>query len=304
MQSTDTILLIRPANFGFNIETAGSNAFQKGVTADKEIIKQKTLEEFEIFAAKLKAKGVKVVIFDDTASPEKPDAIFPNNWISLHSDGKVILYSMFAENRRTERRKDIIEALKQKFIISDILDLSSYEKENKFLEGTGSIVFDNKSKVAYACISPRTDKGLFLKVCEFLNYKAVCFSAHDRNGKDIYHTNVLMCIAQKFAVICLDCISTQDRKLVTDSLANSGHELIPVSVEQMENFAGNMLALKTKDGKSIIVLSQTAFDSLTKLQKDKLGKYSELVPLSINNIETIGGGSARCMIGEIFLQRK
>jgi hypothetical protein len=258
--------------------------------------------EFEEFATTLKSKGANVFVFDDTNYPEKPDAVFPNNWVSFHSDGTVILYPMFAHNRRNERRKDIIDSLKKNFKVTNILDLSTYEKENRFLEGTGSIVLDRQNKIAYACLSPRTDKELFDKVCDYLHYKPICFHAHDKGGKEIYHTNVMMCIGEKFSVICLDSISDKkERELVFESLANTGHQVIDITFEQTNNFAGNMLAIQISDNKNILALSQSSFDSLTTNQKTELEKYGELVPLSIKTIETIGGGSARCMIAEVFL---
>ena len=302
MQIAKNILLVRPSNFVFNSETAVSNAFQKEVKESEEAIKQKVLKEFEKFVITLKSKGVNVFVFDDTQYPEKPDAVFPNNWASFHSDGTVILYPMFAPNRRHERRQDIIDSLKKNFKITHTLDLSAYESENRYLEGTGSIVFDRQNKIAYACLSPRTDKELFNEVCDYLHYKPVCFRAHDKDGKEIYHTNVMMCIGEKFSVICLDSISDkQERELVFESLTNAGHQIIDITFEQMNNFAGNMLAIQTNDNKSILVLSQSSFDSLTTAQKNKIEKYCELVPLSIKTIETIGGGSARCMIAELFL---
>jgi hypothetical protein len=302
--ATNTVLLIRPASFGFNVETERSNAFQKKSTDERSVTMRKALEEFDAFVTKLEAKGVNIEVYDDTSFPEKPDAIFPNNWISLHEDGKVILYPMLAKNRRTEKREDIISSLKKKFVVTDILDLSEYEKENKFLEGTGSIVFDHENKKAFACLSPRTNKELFLQVCDFLNYKPVYFSAHDKKGKDIYHTNVIMCIGEGFAIVCADCIVKEDKDIVIDSLTNINRDIMAITFEQMERFAGNMLALKTNHKRNILVLSQTAFDSLSDSQKDSLNRYSELIPMSINTIETIGGGSARCMIGEVFLKRK
>ena len=302
MQTSKNILLIRPATFIFNPETAASNAFQLEINESEEVIKKKKLQEFEDFVKTLKSKGVNVFVFDDSKSPEKPDAIFPNNWVSFHSDGTVILYPMFAPNRRYERRQDIIESLKQDFVVAKILDLSKYENEGKYLEGTGSIIFDHINKMAYACLSPRTNKELFFEVCKYLNYKPIYFYAHDENGKEIYHTNVMMCIGERFAVICLDSITDQaERELVNNSLTETGHQVIDITFEQMKSFAGNMLAIQTNENKSILALSQSSFDSLTSNQKKELEKYSELVPLSINTIETIGGGSARCMIAEIFL---
>jgi len=303
MQTTKNILLIRPSNFIFNPETAASNTFQNEVKESRDTIMKKVFNEFEEFAAMLKSRGVNVFVFDDTQYPEKPDAVFPNNWVSFHSDGTVILYPMFAPNRRHERRQDIIDSLKKDFQVTNLLDLSAYEKENRFLEGTGSIVFDHQNKMAYACLSPRTDKELFDKVCDYLRYKPVCFHAHDKGGKEIYHTNVMMCIGENFSVICLDSISDKkERELVFESLANTRHQIIDITFEQMNNFAGNMLAIQFNDNKGILALSQSSFNSLTAAQKNEIEKYCELVPLSIKTIETIGGGSARCMIAEVFLK--
>ena len=303
MQTTKNILLVRPSNFVFNTETADSNHFQNELTnVNATTIKQKVFEEFESFAATLKSKGVNVFVFNDTPLPQKPDAIFPNNWVTFHPDGTVILYPMFAKNRRLERRQDIIDSLKSKFKITSIVDFSIYEKENKFLEGTGSIVFDHENKIAYACLSPRTDKDLFIQVSEQLHYKPVYFYSHDKKGNEIYHTNVMMCIAEKFAVICLESITDKnERELVVNSLAETGHEIIDITFDQMNNFAGNMLAIQTEDGKNLLALSKSAYDCLTAIQKESIEKYCKLVPLSIKTIETIGGGSARCMMAEIFL---
>ncbi|MCE3259812.1 MAG: amidinotransferase [Bacteroidetes bacterium] len=302
MQSTDTILLIKPSGFVFNTQTASSNSFQNEIRS--EGIAQKAIEEFENFRATLDSKGIRVIAVDDTPSPQKPDAVFPNNWISFHPDGTVVLYPMAAANRRLERRQDIIDLLREKFEIKKIIDLSNYESENKFLEGTGSIVFDHVGKIAYACLSPRTDKDLLIEVCKLLNYKPVYFYSHDKNGKEIYHTNVMMCIGEKFAVICSESISDkEERASVLSSLQATGHEIIDIRFPQMNAFAGNMLCVKNKEGKTFLVMSQSAFQSLTHVQEHQLRKYSELLPIPIPTIETIGGGSARCMIAEIFSQK-
>ena len=303
MQATNSVLLIRPSSFAFNAETAISNAFQIKLNESEEEIKQKKLSEFEAFVQTLTTKGVNVFAIDDTILPEKPDAIFPNNWVSFHADGTVILYPMCAVNRQYERRQDIIDSLKKKFVINNIIDLSKYEIEHKYLEGTGSIIFDHIHKIAYACLSPRTDKSLFIEVCTLLNYRPIYFYAYDKNGLEIYHTNVMMCIAEKFSVICLDTITNQaEKELVVQSLTQTGHQIVDISFEQMSNFAGNMLELKNKNNQSLLALSQSAYNSLTTTQKTEIEKYTELVPLTIKTIETIGGGSARCMIAEIFLQ--
>ena len=304
MQTTNNILIVRPSNFVFNAETAGSNAFQNVVNDSDEAIKQKVFEEFEEFAKNLKSKGINVCVVDDTATPQKPDAIFPNNWVSFHADGTVILYPMFAVNRRYERRMDIIEMLKQQFKIKKIVDLSHYEAENKFLEGTGSIVFDHTHKIAYACLSPRTHKDLLIELCEKINYRPIYFYAHDKSGKEIYHTNVMMCVGKTFAVVCLDSITNPDeRSAVVDSIFNSKKELIDITFEQMNHFAGNMLELRTADAKGVLALSKSSYHSLSQEQRHALEKHCKLVPLAIQTIETIGGGSARCMIAEIFCHK-
>ncbi|MFS8082650.1 MAG: citrulline utilization hydrolase CtlX [Ginsengibacter sp.] len=302
MQSSKNILLIRPSTFAFNPETAASNAFQVDIHESEEEIKKKKLQEFEAFVKTLRSKGVNVFVADDTAFPAKPDAIFPNNWVSFHSDGTVILYPMYAPNRRHERRQEILDLLEKDFTITRILDLSKYENEGKYLEGTGSIIFDHINKLAYACLSPRTDKELLLVVCNYLKYQPIYFYAHDENGKEIYHTNVMMCIGEKFSIICLHSITDMaERELVNKSLTKTGHQIFDITFEQMKNFAGNMLEIQTNDDKSILALSQSAYNGLTINQKQEIEKYSELVPIYINTIETIGGGSARCMIAEIFL---
>ena len=304
MQATNNILLIRPASFGFNSQTETSNTFQKQIAASETDIMEKARAEFDAVAVQLKSKGINVIVFEDHEFPAKPDAVFPNNWISFHPDGTVILYPMQSCNRRPERRKDIIDTLGKEFFISRILDLTGYEKENKFLEGTGSIVFDHIHKLAYSCLSPRTDKDLFVQICSHLHYKPVYFRATSKEGKEIYHTNVMMCMGEKFAVLCLDAITNEAEKAhVIQQVTLTGRTLISISFTQMENFAGNMLELKAPGKKSFLALSQSAMNSLTGNQKQQIEPFCEVLPLSIPTIETIGGGSARCMIAEIFLQR-
>ncbi len=305
-QTTRNILLVRPANFGFNAETALSNAFQNTAAAvDTEDLSEEAIKEFDRFAELLNVKGVNVYVAQDTDEPIKPDAVFPNNWVSFHPDGTVVLYPMCTENRRIERRRDILDGLRDDFEINKIVDFSFYEKENKFLEGTGSIVFDHKKKTAYACISVRTNQEVFLALCKFIQYKPVFFYALDQQGKEIYHTNVMMCIAQGFTVICLESIADKDeRAMVVNSLEKAGHEIVDISYEQMNNFAGNMLAVHTRNNKKLLVLSQSAYDSLTKKQKMQIEQYAELLPQEIKTIETIGGGSARCMMAELFLPER
>ena len=302
MQNTNHILLVKPAHFTFNKETAVSNAFQNVLEEKEEVIKKNVLNEFENVVTLLKSKNVDVIVVEDTPDPIKPDAIFPNNWVSFHADGTVILYPMCAPNRREERRLDVLEMLRKKFKIGNVVDLSKYEAEELFLEGTGSIVFDHPNKIAYACISPRTDEQLFIELCNYLHYKPIYFISEDKNGKQIYHTNVMMCVAEKFVVICLDSITDKnERAQVVASLEKTNHEVIDITFEQMNHFAGNMLELKDNKGKHLLVMSKSAYDSLTSSQKTKIGKYAEPLPLPIKTIETIGGGSARCMIAEVFL---
>ncbi|GHM99093.1 hypothetical protein WSM22_05830 [Cytophagales bacterium WSM2-2] len=302
MQSTSHVFLVKPASFHFNAETAVSNAFQKKIGLSEDTTSQKAIEEFDAVVSLLKAEGVSVHVFKDTVDPPKPDAIFPNNWVSLHADETVVLYPMCAPNRRPERRQDIIDTLKTKFKISRIIDLSAYEIESKFLEGTGSIVFDHQNKIAYACLSPRTDRELFINLSLQLGYKPVHFVAHDKKEKEIYHTNVMMCIGNQFTVICLESITNSTkRKVVFESLNNSGLEIIEISLEQMNCFAGNMLLLRGANKDNLLVISQSAMESLNDLQRKQIGKYARIIPLPIKTIETIGGGSARCMIAEIFL---
>jgi len=302
MQTTKNVLLIKPANFGFNTETEASNAFQNKSRKKDTTIQAKAIEEFDAFASTLHDNGINVFVFDDTEEPAKPDAVFPNNWVTFHPDGTVILYPMYAPNRRHERRSEIVYALRAQFNLTNVVNLSQYESENKFLEGTGSMVFDHENKIAYACLSPRTDEQLFLSVCNRLEYQAIHFKAHDSKEKEVYHTNVMMCIGEKFAAVCLKSITDkEERALVKQSLSDTNHEIIEISLEQMNQFAGNMLSLQNNEGQNILVLSQSSFDSLTSKQKKSLTKYAKLLPVNIETIETIGGGSARCMIAEIFL---
>jgi hypothetical protein len=300
-QSTSNLLMIRPVNFGFNEETAGSNAFQ---TRDKnqQFVQHRALIEFNSLVEVLRLNGIEVTVIDDTPEPFTPDSIFPNNWVSFHAEGNIFLYPMQAENRRLERREDIIMRLEDRFAVNHIVDLSRHESEGKFLEGTGSMVLDRNNKIAYACISPRTDKDILDVFCAQTGYKTVCFDAFDEHNKAIYHTNVLMCIGTKFAVICLDSIVNPHEKIEVSESLKAGHkEIIEISFAQMNHFAGNMLEVQNKDGAYFIVMSTSAFKSLTEQQKKVLGNYGELIYSDINTIESNGGGSARCMIAEVHL---
>ncbi len=300
-QLSNNILLVRPANFGFNIETAVSNAFQQILDISGSDLKNKVAEEFENFALTLQKNNIHVEVANDTSHPIKPDAIFPNNWISFHKDGTVILYPMCTANRRLERRQDILRSLSRKYEVRKVLDLSYFESEEKYLEGTGSIVFDHLNKVAYACLSPRTHKEVLLRLCEAIGYEAFYFTSVDEKGKEVYHTNVMMSIGEDFAVVCLESVKdTGERNRLEEKLKAGGHTIISIDFNQMSHFAGNMLLLKNTDGEKLLVCSQTAFDSLTNQQKNKIAEFAKLLPIPIPTIETIGGGSARCMIAEIF----
>ncbi|MFD0749412.1 citrulline utilization hydrolase CtlX [Mucilaginibacter calamicampi] len=295
------ILMIRPVNFGFNEQTAESNAFQN-LDSDQQQVQGKALAEFEAFVQVLRVNGVDVTVIEDTREPHTPDSIFPNNWVSFHENGDVFLYPMMAENRRLERREDIIRKLEERFNVAHVIDLSRFEKQDKFLEGTGSMVFDRENKLAYACLSPRTDVEVLTTFCEHAGYKPVVFNAADENGKAIYHTNVLMSIASKYVVICLDAIADDDEaEMVIDTIAESGKEIVAISFEQMNNFAGNMLEVYNNKGESLIVMSQVAWGSLNDEQKEVLSGFSKPVYADIRTIEQNGGGSVRCMMAEVCL---
>jgi len=302
-QTTSTILMIRPVNFGFNEQTAGSNAFQNR-NAEQQQVQDKALSEFDEMVNVLRDNGVEVIVIEDTPEPHTPDSIFPNNWVSFHSDGNVFLYPMMAENRRLERREDIITDLENEFEIKHVIDLSRFEHEHKFLEGTGSMVLDRENKIAYACLSPRTDKEVLELYCHESGYRPVLFHAVDQIGMDIYHTNVLMCVGSSFVVICLESIKdAAEKAMVIETIAATKKELIDISFDQMNHFAGNMLEVQSGRGESLIVMSKSAWDSLNEHQRAKLSYFSKPVYSDINTIETNGGGSARCMMAEVHLPR-
>jgi hypothetical protein len=263
------------------------------------------LKEFDAFVEKLRAEEIDVTVVNDSDMPHTPDSIFPNNWISFHNDGRIFLYPMFAENRRLERKAEVIETIERRFEITQAIDLSGYESENKFLEGTGSMVLDRESKIAYACLSPRTNKELFELFCRKAGYKPVSFRSTDENGKDIYHTNVMMCVGDKYVVICLASIpDPNEMKQVTDSIISSGKKIIDISFDQMNHFAGNMLQVNNKENEKFLVMSSQAFNALTAEQVYKLSSYNRIIHSSLETIESNGGGSARCMMAEIHLRQK
>jgi hypothetical protein len=306
-QATSHILMIRPVRFGFNEETAATNAFQdiKHAAQTRDVAQEDALREFDEMVRQLRAAGVDVIVIEDTREPYTPDSIFPNNWVSFHNNGTVILYPMQAENRRLERRRDILDQLEERFYINRLVDLSAFEGEGKFLEGTGSMVLDRKFKVAYACLSPRTSEETLDAFALQMNYEIVKFSAVDAAGKAIYHTNVLMCIGDLFAVVCLAAIPDPDERLmVRSTLEMSGRQLIEITREQMTHFAGNMLEVKTKKRGKLIVMSTRAYESLTHRQIDALDDFGTILHFDLSMIESNGGGSARCMMAEVHLPEK
>lgn len=299
-QITNHLLMIRPVDFKFNEQTAGNNKFQ--VASTESDVQSQALKEFDGFVEILRKNDVDVTVVDDTLQPETPDSIFPNNWVSFHEDGSIYLYPMFSENRRLERRKEILEGLKEKFEVNHVSDLSFYEMQYAFLEGTGSMVLDRVNKIAYACLSVRTDEEVLNNFCMLTGYEPVSFQAVDGTNFPIYHTNVMMCIGDRFAVICLDSIPDQEEKLaVTMSLSSSGKEVIEITLDQMNHFAGNMLQVANQSAESLLVMSEQAYLSLTKDQISSLEKYARIVHAPIYTIEKNGGGSARCMLAEIHL---
>jgi hypothetical protein len=301
MQNTSQLLMIKPVDFGFNAETAVNNAFQS-TTEDAQ---QDALNEFNDFVDVLKQNNVHVTVSEDTPVPHTPDSIFPNNWISFHDDGVIVLYPMFAENRRAERKQHVLETIKDIFIVNKEIDLTHFEHQHIFLEGTGSMVLDRENKIAYACLSPRTDITVLNEFCKIKNYNAVTFSSTDINGVEIYHTNVMMCVADKFVVICLDTIKNkEERKKVVDTITESGKEIIEITQQQINSFAGNMLQVINTNKEKLLIMSTQAFNSLTNEQINALQKYNRIVHSSLNTIEKAGGGSARCMMAEIFLSLK
>lgn len=309
-QTTNSILMIRPVAFRMNEQTAVNNYYQKVLDGLlPATVNAKAQQEFDVFVEKLRSVGVDVTVVDDKENSDTPDSIFPNNWISFHENGDVALYPMFAENRRLERREDILDTLEDKgFIIDNIMDYTSAEEDGFFLEGTGSLVLDRENGKAYCALSPRADEELFIEFCEDFEFTPVIFEAfHTVNNerKLIYHTNVMMCIGETFAVICADCIDDKkERKLVLDSLKGDEKEIILITEEQVNNFAGNMLEVKSTDDRRYLIMSASAYQSLTKKQVAQLEEHVTILSSSLDTIEACGGGSARCMMAEIFLPRE
>lgn len=298
-----SLLMIRPAKFAYNAETAVNNAFQ--VNEQNNDTQELALNEFDHFVAKLKAQDIDVIVINDTLTPHTPDSIFPNNWISFHEDGTAILYPMFAKNRQAERKESTLDAIYNQLTIQQTIDFSVLEKEEIYLEGTGSIIFDHPNKIAYACISPRTDENLFRKLCAELSYEPIVFEALDGKNQQIYHTNVMMCLADRYAVICLDSIQSEyERYNVVAKLQATNKIIIDITLDQVNQFAGNMLQVWNRHGKSFLVMSSSACNTLTKDQLSLLESLDTIISVEIPTIETNGGGSARCMMAEINLNKK
>ncbi len=305
-QTTRSILMVRPSNFGYNAETAVNNAFQNnkaGLTSAE--VTQKAIEEFDAFVDLLKVHGVDVKIYQDEPQPVKPDALFPNNWISFHEDGTVITYPMFAPVRRLERTQKVIDQLEHDFWIVDHIHMEESEEDGIFLEGTGSMVLDRMNRVAFACLSPRTDKILFEDWCKITGYTPVTFTSIDQTGQLVYHTNVMMAVGDTFVVICMDSIIDEEEKEeLKEIFMKTNKEIIEISLEQMNSFAGNMLEIQSSSGQNYLIMSKTAYHSLKRDQIERIIKHTHILSPDIQTIETYGGGSVRCMMAEIFLPEK
>lgn len=304
MQTTYTVLMIRPVAFGFNEQTAENNFFQ--VNSEDGNVQQKALREFDLYVEELRRHDIEVIVIEDTPEPHTPDSVFPNNWVSFGEDGTVILYPMFAPNRRAERRRDILDVLKKKgFDVKSVIDLSHYEETGRYLEGTGSIIFDHELRIAYGALSQRLDEGLFLRFCNEFHYEPVVFHSYqifEGQRVPVYHTNVMMCIADAYAVVCLQSIDDPaEREFVRQKLLSSGKEIIEITEIQMHHFAGNMLQLHNKDGERFLVMSRSARESLSQEQISRIEMFNRIISVGLETTEQNGGGSARCMLAEVFL---
>lgn len=306
MQITDTILMIRPASFGTNEETASTNFFQStDIRKDPCSIREEAVKEFDNMVELLRKNDINVLVIEDTITPVKPSAIFPNNWLSTSPEGIISIFPMYAANRRPEKRDDILKMLAEKFVVAGLQDWSEFEVEGKFLEGTGSMVIDHENKVIYSCYSPRTDVSVLEKFANTNKFRAIIFFAADKNGQAVYHTNVVMTLGEDFAILCEEAIEEEWELIaIRQLLDSSGHEVIRIYKDQMHCFAGNMLQVKNSKGEKFLLMSQTAFDSLYEDQREELSSRCNLLPISIPTIEQIEGGSVRCMIAEIFLDKR
>jgi hypothetical protein len=304
MQSADHVLMIRPVRFVSNPDTAASNAFQRP-GADPLISQTAAFAEFDAYVAALRGAGVGVIVVDDTPEPHTPDSVFPNNWVSFDRSGRVFLFPMEAPNRRLERRLAVLAEVEKQFVIDELVDLAPFARQSRFLEGTGSLVLDHEHRIAYVCHSSRSHPDVMHAFTERTGYAAHWFHALDRHGQPIYHTNVMMCVGATLAVVCLDALPhLHERLALMQSLRDTGKEIIAISIGQMEQFSGNMLELRAADGAPVFVVSRRAWAALTDGQRSRIGNYARPVIAPVDTIERLGGGSARCMVAEIFLPKK
>ncbi|NOT50897.1 MAG: amidinotransferase [Chitinophagaceae bacterium] len=305
MPLATTILMIRPAAFGFNEETAANNYFQNHPGISKEELQQKALLEFDNMVQELHNHEINVLVIDDTNEPAKPDAIFPNNWLSTSPDGIISVFPMYAPSRRAEKREDILQQLAKEFVVKEVQDWSEYEVEGRFLEGTGSMVIDHDNKMIYAAVSERTSLSVLEKYAAGNGCQAIVFLAADKNGMPVYHTNVVMTLGENFCVLCEEAIEEEWELIaVRQLLESTGHAIVAITKEQMHCFAGNMLQVKNTKGEKILVMGKTAFDSLRKEQKQMLEAYGKILSIAVPTIEEVEGGSVRCMMAEVFLEKK
>ena len=297
------ILMVRPFQFYFNQQTAANNFFQSNINIENA--NELAIAEFDAMVEKLRTHQIKVNVVQDTKDPSTPDSIFPNNWVSTHEGGTLCLYPMFAQNRRAERKSTVIDFLESNYKIENTLDLTDLEKEGIFLEGTGSMVLDHQNKLAYGCLSERLDKNAFNEWCDKMQFKAIAFKAVDDKAQPIYHTNVMMCMGDQFVVICLDSIPNEkEKQMLVDSFDQTNKEVITISQDQLNHFAGNMLQVFDINEKPHLIMSEQAHTSLDPAQVKSLEKYNPILPISIPTIEALGGGSTRCMMAEIYLINK
>ena len=301
--------MIRPVNFRMNEQTAVNNFYQEEIHLEHSKINARAIEEFDNYVATLKNHGIHVIVVSDNKEFDTPDSVFPNNWISFHHDGTVAIYPMFAENRRLERREDVLVTLEDEgFIINNVVDYTSAEEEEIFLEGTGSMILDREHRKAYCALSPRADEDLFIEFCEDFEYTPVIFTAYqsvEDRREPIYHTNVMMCVADTFVVVCLSSIDDKkERKNLLKHFKEDGKKVIDITEEQVAHFAGNMLQVKGKNDEKFLIMSQSAHDCLTQSQKAQIANHCKIISSSLETIETCGGGSARCMMAEVFLPKK
>lgn len=306
LQTAPCVLMVRPSNFSFNKQTAGDNAFQTSPSElSEDDIQKLAIIEFDNVVEELESRGIKVLVHEDSEKPVKPDAIFPNNWLSTHRDGTIITYPMYAENRRLERDESLLDRINELYEVNKRYSFEQYEEQGMYLEGTGSMILDRVNNIVYACISERTSVELLDKFCVLRDYEKLVFTATDKNGVRVYHTNVMMTIGRDFSVICLDTIrDEEEREMVVSSLKKSGKEIIDISMEQMTAYAGNMLQVENKDGEAFLLMSEQARASLSDEQYQALRERTRIASVKIDTIEKYGGGSIRCMLAEIFLAEK